>query len=133
MIITLGKKGNIPNGSYYDKWYPEFQWGATTIISNAIGQGEILVTPIQLANMVAAIGNRGYYYTPHIIKQIEGETIDKNYTTAKHTTIDKENFEVEFPFTVPHEYKGSFDIELVAKVREQKDSVRYTVITNTNK
>lgn len=49
------------------------------------------------------------------------------------TTIDKENFEVEFPFTVPHEYKGSFDIELVAKVREQKDSVRYTVITNTNK
>ncbi len=49
------------------------------------------------------------------------------------TTIDKENFEVEFPFTVPHEYKGSFDIELVAKVREQKDSIRYTVITNTNK
>lgn len=43
------------------------------------------------------------------------------------TTIDKENFEVEFPFTVPHEYKGSFDIELVAKVQDQKDSVRYTV------
>ena len=47
--------------------------------------------------------------------------------------LDKENFEVEFPFTVPHEYKGSVDIELVAKVREQKDSIRYTVITNTNK
>jgi hypothetical protein len=49
------------------------------------------------------------------------------------TTIDKENFEVEFPFTVPHEYKGSFDIELVAKVQAQKDSVRYTVFTNAKK
>ncbi len=49
------------------------------------------------------------------------------------TTIDKENFEVSFPFTVPHEYKGSFDIELVAKVQEQKDSVRYTVFTSAKK
>ena len=45
------------------------------------------------------------------------------------TTIDKENFEVEFPFTVPHDYKGNFDIELVAKVQDQKDSIRYTVNT----
>ena len=49
------------------------------------------------------------------------------------TTIDKENFEVEFPFTVPHEYTGSFDIELVAKVQAQKDSVRYTVCTSAKK
>lgn len=49
------------------------------------------------------------------------------------TSIDKENFEVEFPFTIPHEYKGSFDIELVARVQEQKDSVRYTVITSAKK
>jgi hypothetical protein len=49
------------------------------------------------------------------------------------TTIDKENFEVEFPFTIPHEYKGSFDIELVAKVQSHTDSVRYMVLTNSKK
>ena len=91
--LTIGKKGNIPNGAYYDKWYPNFKWQATTTISNAIGQGEILVTPIQLANMAAAIANRGYYFTPHIIKQIEGHGIDKNYTTPNYTTIDKRYFE----------------------------------------
>jgi len=91
--LKIGSKGRIPDGNFYDKWYGKGRWVSTYNISNAIGQGEVEATPIQLANMVAAIGNRGYYYTPHIIKQIEGETIDKNYTTAKHTTIDKENFE----------------------------------------
>jgi len=91
--LKIGSKGRIPDGNFYDKWYGKGRWVSTYNISNAIGQGEVEATPIQLANMVAAIGNRGYYYTPHIIKQIEGETIDKNFTTAKHTTIDKENFE----------------------------------------
>jgi penicillin-binding protein 2 len=91
--LPIGKRGNIPDGAYYDKWYPDFRWGATTIISNAIGQGEVLVTPIQLANMTAAIANRGHYYTPHIIKHIEGDSIDSKYTIAKHTTIDKRHFE----------------------------------------
>jgi len=91
--LKIGSKGRIPDGDFYDKWYGKGRWVSTYNISNAIGQGEVEATPIQLANMAAAIGNRGYYYTPHIIKQIEGETIDKNYTTAKHTTIDKENFE----------------------------------------
>ena len=77
--LPIGKKGNIPNGAYYDKWYPDFKWGATTIISNAIGQGEILVTPIQLANMTSAIANRGFYYTPHIIKNIEGQDINEKF------------------------------------------------------
>ncbi|MEZ4795640.1 MAG: penicillin-binding transpeptidase domain-containing protein [Flavobacteriaceae bacterium] len=91
--LTIGKKGNIPDGAYYDKWYPDFNWQATTTLSNAIGQGEVLVTPIQLANMTAAIANRGYYYTPHIIKHIEGKTIDTAYTTKHYTTIDKRHFE----------------------------------------
>ena len=52
----------------YDRAYGENRWYTTFTISNAIGQGEVLATPIQLANMAAAIGNRGYYYTPHIIK-----------------------------------------------------------------
>ncbi len=91
--LKIGSKGRIPDGNFYDKWYGKGRWVSTYNISNAIGQGEVEATPIQLANMAAAIGNRGYYYTPHIIKQIEGETIDINYTTPKHTTIDKENFE----------------------------------------
>ena len=91
--LPIGKKGNIPDGGYYDKWYPDFKWGSTTIISNAIGQGEILVTPIQLANMAAAIANRGFFYTPHIIKKVEGQPLDSKYTTKRETSIDKRHFE----------------------------------------
>ena len=108
--LTIGKKGNIPDGAYYDKWYPDFRWGSTTIISNAIGQGEVLVTPIQLANMSAAIANRGKYYTPHIIKSIEGIEIDSNYTTPKYTTIDKKHFEpvIQGLYDVYNEGTASF-------------------------
>jgi len=91
--LSVGKKGNIPNGKYYDKWYPDFKWGSTTIISNSIGQGEILVTPIQLANMTAAIANKGYYFTPHIIKSIQGDTINNKFTTKIYTTIDSKYFD----------------------------------------
>jgi penicillin-binding protein 2 len=91
--LSIGKKGNIPDGEYYNKWYPDFRWGATTIISNAIGQGEVLVTPIQLANMMAAIANRGFYYTPHIIKSIKDDTILTKYTTKNQTSIDKKYFD----------------------------------------
>ncbi|NCP89658.1 MAG: penicillin-binding protein 2, partial [Flavobacteriales bacterium] len=91
--LKIGSKGRIPDGDFYNKWYGENRWVSTYNISNAIGQGEVEATPIQLANMIAAIGNRGFYFTPHIIKNIESETIDTNYTTPKHTTIDKEHFE----------------------------------------
>jgi penicillin-binding protein 2 len=91
--LKIGNKGRIPDGDFYDKWYGKNRWVSTYNISNAIGQGEVEATPIQLANMVAAIGNRGYFYTPHIIKEIDGDTIPSIYTIAKHTTIDKQNFE----------------------------------------
>ena len=91
--LSVGQPGKIPNSQTYDQLYGKNRWGSTYNLSNAIGQGEVLTTPIQLANMVAAIGNRGYYYTPHIIKKIEGETIDPKYTTPNHTTIDKQYFE----------------------------------------
>ena len=91
--LSVGSKGRIPNGDYYDRAYGDNRWGSTYIVSNAIGQGEVEATPIQLANMAAAIGNRGYYYTPHIIKEIEGDTIPSKYTTPKYTTIDKRHFE----------------------------------------
>jgi len=91
--LAVGQKGRIPDAAFYDKWYGKDKWASTYIISNAIGQGEVEATPIQLANMVAAIGNRGYYFTPHIIKNIEGEKIDSKYTTPNYTTIDKQYFE----------------------------------------
>ncbi|MFI1771963.1 penicillin-binding protein 2 [Thalassobellus citreus] len=91
--LPIGKSGLIPNGAYYDKWYPDFKWGATTIISNSIGQGEIQVTPIHLANMTAAIANRGFYYTPHIIKNIEGQELNNKFTEKHVTTINKQYFE----------------------------------------
>jgi penicillin-binding protein 2 len=91
--LKIGSKGRIPDGDYYDKAYGKGRWRSTYIVSNAIGQGEVEATPIQLANMIAAIGNRGYYYTPHIIKKIEGQPIDESYTKPNYTTIDKEYFE----------------------------------------
>lgn len=90
--LFVGQKGRIPNRDYYKRMYPKTFYSTYTI-SNAIGQGEVATTPIQLANMAAAIANRGHYYTPHIIKNIEGETLPVQFTKAKQTTIDKHNFE----------------------------------------
>ena len=90
--LPTGKKGKIPNSKTYKKMYPDWGWSGKTIISNAIGQGEVLMTPIQLANMMATVANKGYYYTPHIIKKIEGEMIEKKFRTKHVTTIDKSHF-----------------------------------------
>ena len=91
--LSVGQKGLVPDGAFYNKWYPDSRWGATYTISNSIGQGEILTTPIQLANMTAAVANRGYYFTPHIVKNIAGVELDKKFTTRKQTSIDKKHFE----------------------------------------
>lgn len=91
--LPEGDKGLIPNGDYYNRMY-KHRWNASTNISNAIGQGEVLTTPIQLANVTAAIANRGFFYTPHIVKKIDNQIItDSAYTTRKYTTIDKKHFE----------------------------------------
>ncbi|MFD0863724.1 penicillin-binding protein 2 [Sungkyunkwania multivorans] len=90
--LPVGSKGHVPGEAFYNKWYGERGWRAVTTVSNAIGQGEVLATPIQLANMTAAIANRGYYYTPHVIKDVEGQTIDPKFTTKNVTTISPENF-----------------------------------------
>ena len=90
--LSVGQKGNIPNGDLYNKIYPNGRWRSTATISNAIGQGEVLTTPIQLANMTAAIANEGFYYIPHIAKKIKGKPLDKKFTTPIYTTIDKKHF-----------------------------------------
>ena len=91
--LPTGKKGKVPTGKTYNRMYPGWHWDSKTIVSNAIGQGEVLMTPIQLANMMAAVANRGYYYTPHIIKKIKGEQIDPKYRVKHQTTIDRKYFE----------------------------------------
>lgn len=90
--LFVGQKGRIPDRAYYKYAYPKTFYSTYTI-SNAIGQGEVATTPIQLANMTAAIANRGFYYTPHIIKSIENDTIPKFFTTPKYTTIEQRHFE----------------------------------------
>ncbi len=94
--LPEGKRGKVPTSKTYNRMYqyPTYKWYASATLSNSIGQGEVLATPIQLANITAAIANRGYYYTPHIIKAIDGRPIEnENYTIPKITTIDKEHFE----------------------------------------
>lgn len=92
--LPSGQKGLVPDSKLYNRYYPNHRWKAITTISNAIGQGEVLTTPIQLANMTAAIANRGHYYTPHILKKVGDSAIqDTKYTQAKYTTINAEHFE----------------------------------------
>jgi penicillin-binding protein 2 len=92
--LPTGRPGRIPNKEYYDRIYGDGRWSSSYIISNAIGQGEVAATPIQLANMTAAIANRGWYRTPHLIKKIGGDPIEiPKYTERKYTTIDPLHFE----------------------------------------
>ena len=90
--LSIGKKGFIPESDYYNRFYGNNRWGSSTTISNSIGQGEILTTPIQMANFATAIANRGYYVKPHFVKRVDNKSI--NNTDKSYTTIDKENFEI---------------------------------------
>ena len=85
--------GNIPSKEYFDKYYGKNRWKALTVISMAIGQGEVGTTPLQMANYTAAIANRGYYYTPHIVKSIGPDhIIDNKFITKHEIDIDTANF-----------------------------------------
>jgi len=93
--LPTGRKGFVPDGSYFNKVYQSDRWRAPTVISLAIGQGELAVTPIQLANMVAAVANRGWWIRPHVVRAIDGIAIsDEQYTKINKTTIDPKHFEV---------------------------------------
>lgn len=105
--LPIGQKGLIPDAEYYNRFYPQKNWRATTTISNAIGQGEVLATPIQLANLAATVANRGYFITPHVVKKIDNQPItNPNYTKKKETGIDPHHFEavidgMEMVFNTP--------------------------------
>ncbi len=92
--------GNVPTANYFDRYYNK-RWGFRTIYSLAIGQGELLVVPIQMANLAATIANDGYYYTPHLVKDIEGEISSEmkdsllgKYSIKHKTKVDPKNFEL---------------------------------------
>lgn len=86
-------RGFIPNAKFYDKYYKEGRWGANTIISVSIGQGEILATPLQIANLCATIANRGWFVTPHAVKQIQDTIMPAEYLERRRPTIDLKWFE----------------------------------------
>ena len=90
--LPTGKRGLIPSSKIYKRIYPNGGWRSTTIISNAIGQGEVLMTPIQLANMMAAVANEGTYFTPHIVKKIKDHRIEDKFLTKHITTINPMHF-----------------------------------------
>ena len=86
------KRGLIPNAQFYDKAY-KGSWNGLTVISIAIGQGEVLLTPLQIANLGATIANRGYYYVPHVVKKVQGEPLDTTFTRRHYTKADKTAYE----------------------------------------
>lgn len=87
------RPGIIPNPKYYDKYYGKNRWNSLTIISLAIGQGEISMTPLQMANTAAIIANRGYYYIPHVVKKINDTIVPNQYLVKHVSTIRPASFE----------------------------------------
>lgn len=85
-------RGMIPNAEYYTRHYGNY-WRAVTVISISIGQGEVTLTPLQIANLGATIANRGTYITPHIVKEVENDTIASKYLTPKSTMASSASYE----------------------------------------
>lgn len=91
--VTGERRGTLMERSYYDKLYRK-SWNALTVLSVSIGQGELQCTTLQLANFAATIANRGHYFTPHLVKEIEGQdSIDIKYRTPHYTKVDRAHFE----------------------------------------
>ena len=86
------KRGMIPNAQYYDKAY-KGSWNGLTVISIAIGQGEVTATPLQICNLAATVANRGYFYTPHVVHAIQNGSIDPIYRTKHYTGVDRRWYE----------------------------------------
>jgi penicillin-binding protein 2 len=85
--------GFVPEDQYYDNIYGEGHWNFLTIRSLSIGQGELGITPLQMANLAAILANRGFYYTPHVVKEIEGaDRIDERFLERQNTSIDSIHF-----------------------------------------
>ena len=86
------KRGYIPNSKVYDKAYG--RWTSTTVISIAIGQGEVSATPLQICNLAATIANRGYFITPHVVKEVQDTPLDTLYTNRRYPTVDSKYYDI---------------------------------------
>ena len=113
--LSIGKKGFIPESDYYNRFYGTNRWGSSTTISNSIGQGEILTTPIQMANFATAIANRGFYIKPHFVKSVNNKLM--NNREKNYTTIDKENFEIVIDGMVDVVDRGTARIAKIDGIR----------------
>ncbi|MFL2628279.1 MAG: penicillin-binding protein 2 [Candidatus Marisimplicoccus sp.] len=132
--LPIGKTGFIPESGYYDRLYGENRWGASTIISNSIGQGEVLTTPIQMANVVSAIANRGFYIQPHFVKKIENNEL-KSFE-KRYTSINKENFDIVIDGMSDVVEKGTARIAKVnnLKIAGKTGTIEnFTIINNERK
>ena len=85
-------RGFIPNSEFYSSSFRGANWSGNSIISVSIGQGEVLATPLQIANLCATIANRGWFYTPHVVKSIQGGTLDSIYTARRAPHIKREYY-----------------------------------------
>lgn len=86
------KRGLIPNATFYDKAY-HGSWNGLTVISIAIGQGEVNLTPLQIANLGATIANRGYYYVPHVVRKVQDESLDTVFTRRHYTRASRRAYD----------------------------------------
>ena len=86
------KRGLIPNALFYDNAYHK-SWNGLTIISIAIGQGEVNATPLQIANLGATIANRGYYYVPHVVRKVQGEPLDTTFTRRHYSKASRQCYD----------------------------------------
>ena len=91
--VSGQRPGVIPNSRYYDKWYGHHQWAFSTIRSISIGQGEVKLTPLQMANIAAIIANKGWYYTPHFVKSIGSKGPLSNFKIRKKTMVGLKHFD----------------------------------------
>ena len=85
-------RGFLPNSAYYDRYYAKGRWSANTIISVSIGQGEVLATPLQIANLSATIANRGWFVTPHVVKAIQDTVMPPQYLERRQPTVDGKHY-----------------------------------------
>jgi len=91
--IPNESKGNIPTPEYYNRLYSKGAWGASTIISLGIGQGELELSILQMANIMAVFANRGYYYPPHLVHPSAKDSTNYTfYNTKKRSSIEKKHF-----------------------------------------
>lgn len=87
------QRGFIPNEEFYNRFYSKGHWSANTIISVAIGQGEILATPLQIANLGATIANRGWFITPHVVKEIQDTVMDAEILNKRYPTVESRHYD----------------------------------------